>query len=299
MLQYLPLLHNLYPNYFLTHIKTFASTLFVPLYTLLYIGYMIKAIFFDIDGTLVSFKTHTIPENTRKALHLLKQKGIKVFIATGRPRMLMLDAIGNLEFDGYITLNGAHCATSDHQDIFRQGIPSEDIERLIAYHRTHPDIPFVFVPGNRWFITSIDKKVEEVARLIEIDTPPIEPIENARNEKVLQIMGYFDEIHEKELFDHVLLGCEPMRWHPLFTDIIAKGNSKSRGIDKILAHYGIDLQETMAFGDGGNDIPMLRHAGIGVAMGNAAPEVQAAADYVTTSVDDDGITHALRHFGLI
>lgn len=260
---------------------------------------MIKAIFFDIDGTLVSFKTHTIPENTRQTLQRLREKGIKLFIATGRPRMLMLDAIGNLEFDGYITLNGAHCFTATHEDIFKQGIPHEDIERLIAYHHTHPDIPFVFVPGDRWFITSIAPTVEEVARLIEIDTPPVEAIENARNEEILQIMGYFDEAHEKEIFSEVLLGCEPMRWYPLFTDIIARGNSKSRGIDKVLAHYGIDLKDTMAFGDGGNDIPMLRHAGIGVAMGNASPEVQAAANYITTSVDEDGITHALKHFGVI
>lgn len=260
---------------------------------------MIKAIFFDIDGTLVSFKTHTIPENIRQTLQRLREKGIKLFIATGRPRLLMLDAIGDLEFDGYITLNGAHCFSSDHQDIFKQGIPHEDIERLITYHHSHPDIPFVFVPGNRWFITSIDHHVEEVARLIEIDTPPVEAIENARKEEVLQIMGYFDEAHEKEIFSEVLLGCEPMRWYPLFTDIIAKGNSKSRGIDKVLEHYGIDLRDTMAFGDGGNDIPMLRHAGIGVAMGNATSEVQAAADYVTSSVDDDGITHALQHFGIL
>ena len=55
----------------------------------------------------------------------------------------------------------------------------------------------------------------------------------------------------------------------------------------------------MAFGDGGNDIEMLRHVGIGVAMGNAKDEVKACADYVTTSVDDDGIVNALRHFGVI
>lgn len=75
--------------------------------------------------------------------------------------------------------------------------------------------------------------------------------------------------------------------------------SKAEGIDRMLARFGIGLDETMAFGDGGNDIPMLRHVGTSVAMGNAAPEVKQAADYVTTSVDDHGIARALRHFGLI
>ena len=66
-----------------------------------------------------------------------------------------------------------------------------------------------------------------------------------------------------------------------------------------IKRFGFKLEETMAFGDGGNDIGMLRHAGIGVAMGNANDEVKAAADYITASVDEDGIYKALKHFGVI
>ena len=69
--------------------------------------------------------------------------------------------------------------------------------------------------------------------------------------------------------------------------------------DAVIAHFGIKLEETMAFGDGGNDIDMLKHAGIGVAMGNAGDNVKEIADYITTSVDDDGITNALKHFNVI
>ena len=89
------------------------------------------------------------------------------------------------------------------------------------------------------------------------------------------------------------------RWYPTFTDITSCKADKASGIAAMAAHFGIAISETMAFGDGGNDTPMLRHAGIGVAMGNALPEVQAAADFVTTAVDSDGIAHALRHFRLI
>ena len=70
-------------------------------------------------------------------------------------------------------------------------------------------------------------------------------------------------------------------------------------MDKFISHFGIKLEETMAFGDGGNDIDMIKHAGIGVAMGNARDEVKAAADYVTTSVDDNGILNALIELNIL
>ena len=260
---------------------------------------MVKAIFFDIDGTLVSFKTHTIPQSTRDALAQLREKGIKVFISTGRPKILMMKAVGDLPFDGYITLNGVHCFTSTGRDIYKDRIPADDIERLIRFNKQRPDIPFVFVHDDTWFITGVNEAVQEVADLIEITIPPVRPIEYARDKEIMQIMGYFKAGDDDEVFANVLKHCEPMRWYPLFADIIARGNSKSHGIDKVIAHYGIDLKDTMAFGDGGNDIPMLRHAGIGVAMGNAAPEVQNASDFVTTSVDEDGILNALKHFGVL
>lgn len=260
---------------------------------------MVKAIFFDIDGTLVSFRTHTVPQSTCDALKKLREQGVKVFIATGRPKKLMMEAVGHLEFDGYITLNGAYCFTADYKDIYKNGIPEEDVERLIAYSHEHPEIPFVFVHDNTWFLTCVNEAVRDVARLIEIEIPPVHPAEYARGKEIMQIMGYFPEEDDHEVFSHALTHCEPMRWYPLFADIIAKGNSKSHGIDKVLEYYGISLEETMAFGDGGNDIPMLSHVHIGVAMGNAAEKVRASADYVTTSVDEDGVANALRHFGLL
>ena len=67
----------------------------------------------------------------------------------------------------------------------------------------------------------------------------------------------------------------------------------------MLEHYHIGLDECMAFGDGGNDIQMLSHVGIGVAMGNAAEDVMSAAGYVTTSVDENVVYNALKHFNII
>ena len=111
-------------------------------------------------------------------------------------------------------------------------------------------------------------------------------------------MCFVDNDEEKELMK-VMPHCISARWHPLFCDVSPIGGTKQNGIDKFLEHYHIDLSETMAFGDGGNDIQMLNHVAVAIAMGNANDEVKAVADYVTDDVDNDGITKALRHFGLL
>jgi Predicted hydrolases of the HAD superfamily len=85
----------------------------------------------------------------------------------------------------------------------------------------------------------------------------------------------------------------------LFADVNIKGMSKSKGIDAMLKYYNIPLSQSMAFGDGGNDITMLRHAAIGVAMGDASDAVKQAADYVTDTVDDNGVVNALKYFNLL
>ena len=90
-----------------------------------------------------------------------------------------------------------------------------------------------------------------------------------------------------------------MRWTDVFADVVPLSSSKSDGIDLLCERYGIDKSQTMAIGDGGNDIDMLRYAAVGVAMGQASDEVKAAADYVTSNVDDDGVARALIHLGLL
>ena len=264
-----------------------------------------QAIFFDIDGTLVAFESHLIPDSTKEALHLLRTKGIKVFIATGRPRVL-INNLGDLEFDGYITLNGSHCMTTEGEDILKRPIPADDIERLIRFQPA-TGIPFTFFDDastsecDGTFITNVNDSVREMVRMHGLQLPAVRPIEDARGMNILQLNGYFsdEQAHQLHIRQEVLPHCDLTRWSPLFADIIAHGNSKENGIDHICRHYGIDLAQTMAFGDGGNDIGMLRHCKVGVAMGNAYETVKQAADYVTDSVEDNGVWNALRHFEVI
>lgn len=258
---------------------------------------MIKAIFFDIDGTLVSFKTHMVPESTIRALALLKKKGIKVFIATGRHRS-SINNLGNLEFDGYITLNGGYVVAGKNEVIYKQSIPDKDIEALVRYLQTESSFPCAFVQEHDTFMNYINQPVEEIFRLLNFPQPPIRPMEEVYGKTIYQLIAFFTAEQEKQIMP-ILSHCESTRWNPLFTDIVPAGSSKRIGIDKMLEYYGFAREECMAFGDGGNDIPMLSHAGIGVAMGNAVEKVQQSAHYVTTSVDEDGIYNALKHFDII
>lgn len=96
-----------------------------------------------------------------------------------------------------------------------------------------------------------------------------------------------------------LPGLAASRWCDIFADINLSGIDKGTAIQEYAAYRGVDLADVIAFGDGENDLPMLRKAGTGVAMGTASELVRSQADYVTGTVDADGIANALRHFRLI
>lgn len=257
---------------------------------------MIKALFFDIDGTLVSFKTHSIPQSTIEAINQVKQKGIKVFISTGRPKTI-INNLGKLEFDGYITMNGAYCFAGANDVIYKSSIPAGDVQTVVNLIKKKT-LSCIFVQEKKMYLCNPSWVTDEFSTILNTPSlPEIKP-DDVIGSEIFQISPFITPAQEKELMAQIP-NCESGRWHPSFTDIVAKGNGKNRGIDEIIKHFGIALEETMAFGDGGNDISMLKHAGIGVAMGNAKENVKKAADYVTDTVDNDGILKALQHFKVI
>ena len=261
----------------------------------------IKALFFDIDGTLVPFGAQEPSAEVIEVLASVRRKGIKVFIATGR-HISWIDNLGALETDGFVTANGSLCLEADKKTvIYKHCIPSDDMDRMIDVAAVS-DMPIVAIPDDGGII--INKEDENVARIKEMLNMPYvrtAPLDTIRGKEIVQLMAFGSEqarVHSG-LFDKVLLGCEATSWNPYFCDIIPKGSDKSVGIDCMLERHGLLLCQTMAFGDGGNDMGMLRHANIGIAMGNAEEQVKSIADYVTTAVDDHGVVNALRHFGLL
>ncbi|MDR0795258.1 MAG: Cof-type HAD-IIB family hydrolase [Tannerella sp.] len=257
----------------------------------------IQAVFFDIDGTLVSFKTHSIPPSTKAAINQLRNKGIKVVIATGRSLSDIINLEG-LTFDGFITANGAYCADSEGVVIAQNPISRESLDRLAIYMKEKPfSCSFMTDKGN--FINHIDDLMLSLSKLVKVPLPPEKPVAEILKHTIYQLDAFIDAERETELLTHVLTDCIGCRWHPIFVDFNDQNCSKATGMDRMMDYFGLSAAHTMAFGDGGNDISMLQHATIGVAMGNAKVNVKAAADYVSTTVDDNGVANALKRFNLL
>ena len=257
---------------------------------------MVKAIFFDVDGTLVSFHTHTISASTLEALHALREKGSKLFLATGRHRAMLRSVESLFPFDGAVTLSGQYCFAGGA--VLRSNpMPPDAVGELVA---AAGDETFscIFLEGEDIYVNCVNRLTQQFISDLCIPMPPVRPARYALGRTVYQAVTFLDRDHE-----HLLLDRAPhlktTRWHPNFLDVIPPTGGKDRGLDAILEHFGIPLDECMAFGDGENDLSMLVHAGIGVAMGSASDAVKEQADYTAPTVDEDGIVQALRHFGVL
>ena len=257
------------------------------------------ALFFDIDGTLVSFKTHEIPASTIFALTQAKANGSRVYIATGRPPIILtnLGAIEHL-IDGYITTNGALCFVDD-QLVCCQPIPVQDVMTCVEDAQ---EKEYSLIVVGRKDVAVLDPKgdVDRIFRqmLAVKNLDKASPLDLVLQQDILQLTPFFPADYEPQLLAR-MPQCVSGRWHPEFTDITANGADKGKGIQAIARHEGFDPSRTIAFGDGGNDTSMILQAGIGIAMGNAIDALKQQADYVTTTVDEDGILSALRHFKVV
>ena len=260
---------------------------------------MIRAIFFDVDGTLLSLKTHTVPPSTLEALDLLKEKAIKLFVATGRgpAQIKALQEILPFQFDGYVALNGQYCF-NEEQLIHQQALDREDLKGLIPYLE-EAQLACCYVEEQGMYLNCINDKVDTFFNKLGKTLPGfvIDKPERSLENKTYQLSVFITE-EEADLLKH-MPHSKTARWHPISTDIIPKDGGKNTGIQKVLDHYGIDKSEAMAFGDGANDSDMLQYVGIGIAMGNAMEKVKEVADYVTDEVDEDGILKALKHFKIL
>lgn len=260
----------------------------------------IKAVFFDIDGTLVSFNTHQVPQSAKQALQTMRERGVRVFICTGRPliRAGFITQAADFDFDGIIAMNGQYCQSKGHL-IYHQPIARDNLENVLPYLEEQ-HIACDFVESDYMYINCMTETVSTFRKKLgrTVEPEPVDDVSRINDHPVYQICPFVTREEETEILRR-MPDCRAVRWHPAFADIIPKDGGKASGIREVLRYYGIKQEETMAFGDGGNDLDMLLYAGIGVAMGNAEDEVRKTADYVTASVDNDGVAKALKLFQVI
>lgn len=278
---------------------------------------MIKAIFFDIDGTLMSSQSRAL-ESTKQAIAAAQAKGILCGIATGRGPVDLAQRIDHLPMDMYVTYNGQLVFT-DQLDLYRHPFEAEVLAEIVRFAdeefrqiifggRTRVDGSYLMQQSQgkwlkrlagkmpTWFPVRASKKMMQK---INTHRKPGRYSKLAIiHEPVYQCVLYSAESEEAYLRKR-LPNCSFQRSNPYSVDIIPKGGSKLLGIQQFLSQNDLRLEEVMAFGDHLNDIEMLQGVAIGVAMGNAQTETKAAADFVTKTNDDDGIYYALKHYGII
>lgn len=256
---------------------------------------MIKAVFFDVDGTLYSHTQGAVPPSALRALYRLREKGILVFLSTGRHLCeLKVLPLPSFAFDGYVTLTGQLCLDGAFRPFYRRFLDPEDQKPLIRAFE-EKKIPMLLANEELLYINFVNDRVRRVQRDI---ATPLPPVGEYRGEEIYIAVAYCAGA-EREALISPLRHTVTSAWHPSGFDLIPADSGKAVGIRETEKRFGFAPEETMAFGDGENDLDMLRHAGVGVALGNGAPALKAAADFVTDPIDEDGVEKALRHFGLL
>ncbi len=258
---------------------------------------MIKAIFFDIDGTLRDFTEKGIRPGTRKAIELAENHGIRCFIATGRHLLEIQEEnlLDDLVFDGYVLLNGSLCLDRHGNILYENPIPLPQKQAMLSLSQ-EMGFALIFMEKDAMYVNRVTPQLEKVQAQIGTAVPPVEPyMERGLSRPVYQMIPYTDGLSHDFLAARLPM-CDITLWHDGGAyDITPKGGSKQLGIEKVIERYGFAREEIAAIGDGFNDIPMIRYAGVGIAMGNGNDQVKAAADFVTDPIDRDGLLRAVEY----
>lgn len=255
---------------------------------------MIKAAFFDIDGTLVSFNTHEVPSSTWQALDRLREQGIKVIISSGRPAYQLQPFLCE-GFDAYVTISGSLCYDGDGVYLSTP-LDKEDVKTIVGRVGSGEYEALALLRDSA-VLSGRNRRVSETEEKSNL-VYPLGDFSSIVDEDVYQMCAFVGQVDD----DKVLAGTSRVkttRWTDLFCDVIPKTGGKRAGVLATCERYGIDPADTIAFGDGENDLSMFDAVGTSIAMGNAWDAVKDRADYLTDDVDHDGIYNACKHFGLL
>jgi len=254
-----------------------------------------KAVFFDVDGTLLPIGSRTVPPSTLEAIERLKENGILTVVATGRQiGSYSRSPANSIAFDAYIVANGSMLLDKDRKLVSGIPIGQKEIKQILNLLNKE-DIAYAITNLDGRYINKITETVIETHRQLNTDLPTTG---RYKGEDVYMIEAYLPQ-ELTELNEKIQEYCTISRWNENGIDIFSKNAGKHVGIENYIKLHNIRPQQVMAFGDADNDIQMLLYAGTGVAMGNAEQSVKDIADYITDTADNNGIEKALIHFGLI
>ncbi|PLS16515.1 Cof-type HAD-IIB family hydrolase [Bacillus sp. M6-12] len=254
-----------------------------------------KIVFFDIDGTLLD-QDKKLPDSTRIAIKELQENGVFVAIATGRAPFMFEPLRKQLDIDTFVSFNGQYVVFED-EVVYRNPLSENAIGRL-AVQAKKRGTPLVYMNEATMKATVRgSERIEESLASLRFPHPEQDE-EFYKNRDIFQSLLFCTDDEEKGYTD-VFPEFHFIRWHPYSIDVLPKGGSKAEGIKILMERVGFKLEDVYAFGDGLNDIEMLKAVGYGIAMGNAGEEVKEHAYYVTKDVGEDGILHGLKEMKLI
>lgn len=261
---------------------------------------MKKAIFFDIDGTLLDYfgGITDMTLKVRESIRSLQDEGHYVFIATGRPYAFLSKEILDFGFDGFVLANGAQVIVKD-KTIHSEYLNKSFVKNLITELESL-NIQYVLESNYNSYIKENFNEFYDFLDKVGVSKDLF------KNEFSIDEIGVY-KVEMLCLNDEAMNSClQIVKRNDEYTyvnsialksfELYSKKNSKATGILKVLEFLDIDIKNSYAFGDGKNDIEMLSTVGCGIAMENASDEVKKYANEITDSVQDDGVAIGIHKF---
>ncbi|KRG16020.1 hypothetical protein ACA30_03910 [Virgibacillus soli] len=255
---------------------------------------MSKIVFFDIDGTLLD-ENKELPQSTKEAIVSLQEKGVYTALATGRAPFMVEPLLKELGMESYVSFNGQFVMFNGDV-IYENPLDPKDLSKLESEARKKGH-PIVYMSRSTLKANvDYDQRIEESLGTLHLAHPQFHT-DFYWETTIYQALLFVNK--QEEAYTEDFTEFDFIRWHENSVDVIPKGGSKAKGIQKLIEKLGFEMEDVYAFGDGLNDIEMLKTVGTGVAMGNALDKVKEVADVVTTNVNQDGIANGLKKVGLL
>jgi Cof subfamily protein (haloacid dehalogenase superfamily) len=259
-----------------------------------------KLIALDIDGTLLSSHLTVLPK-TKAALQGVAARGHHVVVVSSRPPRSVRTIAGSLEIDSSVTVSFGGAYILEGNTVLFEQMLSPEISKDVIERVRNVALHVSLYSAESWFVEQDDYWAEQEARIVGF-TPTLvgDLFHHTTKVHKFLVMGEAEKIatFREDLLESNLK-VDAVRSKPVYCEVNPHDVHKASAVELVARHFGLSLADVIAFGDGENDLTMIREAGIGVAMGNAVSGVKAVAKLVTNSNDEDGIAFALKELGLL